>query len=92
VIAKAIYTATNPVLDDLVERVDHWPGAKIVRAVLLREPIEAGFDGLASVSTFDVMTASGANWTVDFVVGFDGLWPDGSFAQGGFVVSSATGA
>ena len=41
VIAKAVYTATNPVLDDLVERVDHWPGAKTVRALLHQTPIES---------------------------------------------------
>lgn len=41
VIAKAIYTATNPVLDDLVERVAHWPGARTVRALLRQEPIVA---------------------------------------------------
>lgn len=41
VIDKAVYTATNPVLDDLVERVDHWPGAKTVRAMLRREPLRA---------------------------------------------------
>jgi hypothetical protein len=45
-----------------------------------------GFDGLASVYTFDVATVQVANWTVDFVVGFDGLWPDGSYAQGGFAL------
>jgi len=41
VLAKSIYTATNPVLGDLVERVDHWPGAKMVRAALRQEPLEA---------------------------------------------------
>lgn len=41
VIAKAIYTATNPVLDDLVERVSHWPGARTVRALLRQESIVA---------------------------------------------------
>ena len=40
VIAKIVYTAANPVLDDLVEHVDHWPGPKMVRAFLRQEPIE----------------------------------------------------
>jgi hypothetical protein len=46
-----------------------------------------GFAGLASVATFDHTTVQVANWTVDFVVGFDGLWPDGSYARGGFDVA-----
>lgn len=41
VIAKAVYTATNPVLDDLVDRVDHWPGPKTVPALLRQVPLEA---------------------------------------------------
>jgi len=34
VIDKVVYVATNPVLDHLVERVHHWPGAKCVGAML----------------------------------------------------------
>jgi hypothetical protein len=34
VIDKLIYTATNPVKDDLVERVDQWPGPRTVRSLL----------------------------------------------------------
>ncbi len=41
IIDKIIYVATNPVLDQLVDRVDHWPGAKLVRSMLLQEPLEA---------------------------------------------------
>ena len=41
VIDKVVYTATNPVLDQLVARVHHWPGAKMVRAMLHQEPILA---------------------------------------------------
>ena len=41
VIDKIVYTATNPVLDHLVDRVDHWPGPKTVRAFLRQEPLRA---------------------------------------------------
>jgi putative transposase len=41
VIDKIVYVAANPVLDDLVDRVDHWPGAKLVRAFLRQEPLRA---------------------------------------------------
>jgi len=41
VIDKIVYTATNPVLDNLVERVHHWPGAKLVKAMLQQEPLRA---------------------------------------------------
>lgn len=41
VIGKIVYAATNPVLDNLVDRVDHWPGAKLVHAMLRREPLRA---------------------------------------------------
>ena len=41
VIDKVVYVAANPVLDHLVERVHHWPGAKLVRAMLEQEPIHA---------------------------------------------------
>jgi hypothetical protein len=41
VIEKIVYTATNPVLDHLVERVHHWPGAKLVHAMLAQEPLHA---------------------------------------------------
>ena len=34
VIDKLVYTATNPVLDDLVERVHHWPGVDGLTALL----------------------------------------------------------
>jgi REP element-mobilizing transposase RayT len=34
VIDKLVYTATNPVLDDLVDRVHHWPGAHGLAALL----------------------------------------------------------
>jgi hypothetical protein len=34
VIDKLVYTATNPVLDDLVERVHHWPGVHGLAALL----------------------------------------------------------
>jgi putative transposase len=37
VIDKIVYVATNPVLDNLVERVDHWPGPKMVGAMLRDE-------------------------------------------------------
>ncbi len=41
VIDKVVYMATNPVLDNLVDRVDHWPGAKLVHAMLRRKPLRA---------------------------------------------------
>lgn len=41
VVDKIVYVATNPVLDHLVERVHHWPGAKTVRSLLRQEPIRA---------------------------------------------------
>jgi hypothetical protein len=34
VIDKLVYTATNPVKDGLVDRVDHWPGVNGLRALL----------------------------------------------------------
>lgn len=34
VLEKLVYIATNPVKDDLVERVHHWPGPKFVQALL----------------------------------------------------------
>jgi hypothetical protein len=41
VIDKLVYTAVNPVLDHLVERVHHWPGPRLVQAMLRQEPIRA---------------------------------------------------
>jgi hypothetical protein len=29
VIDKLVYTAANPVVDHLVNRVDHWPGVRV---------------------------------------------------------------
>jgi hypothetical protein len=34
ILDKLVYTATNPVLDDLVERVHHWPGINGLAALL----------------------------------------------------------
>lgn len=42
--------------------------------------------GLARVDVSDVATRQAANWTMDFVVGYDALWTDGSFATGVFGV------
>ena len=41
VIDKLVYTATNPVLDDLVERVRHWPGVHGLAALLAGRPLRA---------------------------------------------------
>jgi putative transposase len=41
VIAKLIYTATNPVKDRLVQRVHHWPGANGYPSFISRRPIRA---------------------------------------------------
>lgn len=41
VMKELCYTATNPVLSHLVERVHHWPGPKTVRALLRQEPLVA---------------------------------------------------
>ena len=41
VIERLVYTATNPVLDDLVAQVHQWPGAKTVRAFVDQTPILA---------------------------------------------------
>ena len=41
VINKLVYIATNPVKDDLVERVDEWPGASGYRALMSGEPLRA---------------------------------------------------
>lgn len=38
---KLVYIATNPVKDNLVERVHHWPGPKFVQALLSGTPLEA---------------------------------------------------
>src|SRR6185295_13060434 len=34
VMDKLIYTATNPVKDGLVDRIDHWPGVNGLHALL----------------------------------------------------------
>jgi REP element-mobilizing transposase RayT len=41
VLDKLVYTATNPVLDQLVERVHHWPGINGLTALLNRRPLRA---------------------------------------------------
>jgi REP element-mobilizing transposase RayT len=41
VMNKLVYTATNPVKDDLVERVHHWPGVNGLRAFLRQAPLRA---------------------------------------------------
>jgi len=41
VVDKLVYTATNPVKDDLVEKVHQWPGPRTVQAFFSREPIRA---------------------------------------------------
>ena len=40
-IDQLVYIATNPVKDGLVEKVHHWPGPKIVRALLEKQPLRA---------------------------------------------------
>jgi putative transposase len=41
VIDKLAYTATNPVLGHLVERVHHWPGVNSLAALLAGRPLRA---------------------------------------------------
>jgi putative transposase len=41
VIDKLVYTATNPVLDYLVDRVHHWPGINGLTALLAGRPLRA---------------------------------------------------
>jgi hypothetical protein len=41
VLDKLVYTATNPVLDHLVERVHHWPGVNGLSALLHGRPLRA---------------------------------------------------
>jgi REP element-mobilizing transposase RayT len=41
VIDKLVYTATNPVLDHLVDSVHHWPGANGLVALLTGRPLRA---------------------------------------------------
>ena len=41
VLDKLIYTATNPVLSHLVERVHHWPGVNGLSALLTGTPLRA---------------------------------------------------
>jgi REP element-mobilizing transposase RayT len=41
VIDKLVYTATNPVLDHLVDRVYHWPGVNGLVALLAGRPLHA---------------------------------------------------
>jgi putative transposase len=41
VLDKLAYTAANPVLDDLVERVHHWPGVNGLSALLLGRQLRA---------------------------------------------------
>jgi putative transposase len=40
-LAKLVYTAINPVKDNLVERVEHWPGPNFVDALLNGQPMHA---------------------------------------------------
>jgi REP element-mobilizing transposase RayT len=41
VMNKLVYTATNPVKDGLVDRVDHWPGVNGLHALLTGESLRA---------------------------------------------------
>jgi hypothetical protein len=41
VIDKLVYTATNPVKDDLVDQVHHWPGVNGLSALLAGRPLRA---------------------------------------------------
>ena len=41
VIDKLVYAAINPVKDGLVERVHHWPGVGMVRALLTDTPLRS---------------------------------------------------
>jgi REP element-mobilizing transposase RayT len=41
VINKLVYIATNPVKDDLVERVEDWPGSSGYAALMRGEPLKA---------------------------------------------------
>jgi hypothetical protein len=41
VIDKLVYTAANPVLDHLVDRVHHWPGVNGLTALLTGRPLRA---------------------------------------------------
>ncbi|MBV8757054.1 MAG: hypothetical protein JO257_07265 [Deltaproteobacteria bacterium] len=41
VLAKLVYVATNPVKDDLVERVHHWPGINGYRALVTGQTLRA---------------------------------------------------
>jgi hypothetical protein len=41
VLAKLVYVATNPVKDDLVERVHHWPGINGYRALITGKTLRA---------------------------------------------------
>jgi len=41
VIDKLVYTAANPVVDHLVDRVDHWPGVNGLSALLAGRPLRA---------------------------------------------------
>jgi REP-associated tyrosine transposase len=41
IVRKVAYVAANPVQDQLVDRVDHWPGVNGYRALLTRRVLEA---------------------------------------------------
>ncbi len=41
VLSKLVYVATNPVKDDLVERVHHWPGINGYRALITGKTLRA---------------------------------------------------
>ena len=41
VMDKLVYTATNPVKDHLVDRVQHWPGVNGLAALLAGRPLRA---------------------------------------------------
>jgi hypothetical protein len=38
---KLVYIATNPVKDDLVDKVHHWPGPQFLNALLTGKPLKA---------------------------------------------------
>jgi putative transposase len=41
VLDKLVYTATNPVKDGLVDRIDHWPGVNGLQALLTGQCLRA---------------------------------------------------
>ena len=56
-------------------------GISYLRIFLQRWLSDTGAEGVAGLYVSNLATQQAASWTIDFAVGYDALWPDGSYAQ-----------